>query len=428
MDRWRSVQLPSFDPGEVARCFRLDGGRTVATLSRLLGDIDLAEDALQDAYVTALERWRRDGCPRHPSAWILTTARNHAINRLRRERTGRAKVQRAILLEQTAFVDDALEDESMPALHDDRLELMFACCHPALSVEARVALTLRTLGGLTKDEVADALIVSRVTMAQRLVRVKRKIREARVPFEVPAPEHLPQRLHDVCTVIYLIFNEGYSASGGENLVRRELCDEAIRLCRVLVRLMPAEPELLGLLALMLFMDSRRDARIAADGSLLPLPEQDRTRWNGPQIIEADTALREADRHRAVGPYQLQAHIAQIHAAAATGEQVDWPAIVALYEQLERLQPSPVIALNRAVAVGFAHGPGAALAVLESLPQADLTNYCFFHLARANALQELGHVDEAISAYEAAIANTQNSVQERHLRSRIASLREEPKPT
>jgi RNA polymerase sigma-70 factor, ECF subfamily len=413
--------LSTCDPrDEVARCFRADGGRTVATLSRLLGDIDLAEDALQEACVTALERWPRDGFPTHPSAWILTTARNAAINRLRRERTGREKAQLVTLLEGALRAGDAVEDDPMTGIPDDRLGMIFACCHPALSVESRIALTLRTLAGMTTWEIADALLVAHATMAQRLVRVKRKIRDTRIAFEVPAPERLPQRLNDVCTVLYLIFNEGYAATSGDRLVRRELCDEAIRLCRVLATLMPAEPEVLGLLALMLYTDSRRDARVAPDGSLVLLAEQDRDRWDRAQIADADLALEEAERHRVLGSYQLQARIARVHTVAASAADVDWWTIAGLYEQLEVLQPSPVIALNRAVAIGFARGPAAALAVLDALPRRDLDGYHHFHLARADALKRLGRVGEAVAAYEAALSRTQNAAQQRHLRSLIAS--------
>jgi RNA polymerase sigma-70 factor, ECF subfamily len=413
--------LSTCDPrDEVARCFRADGGRTIATLSRLLGDIDLAEDALQEAYVTALERWPRDGFPKHPSAWILTTARNAAINRLRRERTGREKAQRAALLECTQPIAEDVEDDAMSAIPDDRLGMIFACCHPALNVESRIALTLRTLAGMTTSEIADALLVAHATMAQRLVRVKRKIRDTRIPFDVPAPERLPQRLDDVCTVIYLIFNEGYAATSGDRLVRRELCDEAIRLCGVLATLMPAEPEVLGLLALMLYTDSRRDAREALDGSLVLLADQDRSRWNRAQIAEAGVALEAAERHRVLGAYLLQAQIAREHAVAVSVADVDWRKITELYERLELLQPSPIIALNRAVAIGYAHGPVAALAVLDALPRGDLDGYYLFHLARADTLKRLGRTSEAVAAYELALSRTQNAAQQRHLRSLIAS--------
>lgn len=406
---------------EVARCFRADRGRTVATLSRLLRDIDLAEDALQEAYLTALETWPRSGFPANTSAWILTTARNRAIDRLRRERTGREKIELAALLESAIPVTLETEDDLMTAVPDDRLALIFACCHPALAVEARIALTLRTLAGLTTEEIAEAFLLPHATMAQRLVRVKRKIRETRIPFEVPAPERLPERLDDVCTVLYLIFNEGYSASAGDSLVRQELCDEAIRLCRILSGLMPAEPEVLSLLALMLYADSRRSARVADDGSMVLFANQNRQRWNSAQIGEANSLLDEAARHRVVGPYQLQAHIAREHANAKSVEDVDWGLIVRLYEFLERIEPSPVIALNRAVALGFARGAQAGLAALDSLPRGDLETYHHFHVARADALERLGRIGEAQDAYEEACKYTKNATERRHLFERAAAL-------
>ncbi|HEY3675183.1 MAG TPA: sigma-70 family RNA polymerase sigma factor [Candidatus Tumulicola sp.] len=406
----------------VDRCFRDDAGRTVATLSRVLGDIDLAEDVLQEAYLTALERWPRDGFPTRPSAWILTTARNAAINRLNRERTGRDKAERAALLERAIPVSDVAEDDDdMNGMPDDRLGLIFACCHPALNVESRIALTLRTLAGMSTTEIADALLVAHATMAQRLVRVKRKIRDTRVAFAVPAPERLPERLNDVCTVLYLIFNEGYTATSGDSLMRHDLCDEATRLCRVLAALMPAEPEVLGLLALMLYTDARRDARVGADGSLVLLADQDRGRWNGAQIAQANRALEEAEKHRVLGSYLLQAQIAREHSVTSATD-VDWWKIAKVYEQLEALQPSPVIALNRAVAIGFACGPVAALALLDALPRGELDEYYPFHLARGDALERIGRVSEAIAAYELALERTQNVAQQRHLRSLIAKAR------
>jgi RNA polymerase sigma-70 factor (ECF subfamily) len=406
----------------VARCFREDAGRTVAALARAVGDLELAEDALQDAYLAALERWPRDGFPARPAAWIFTAARNRAIDRLRRERSGREKLARLTALEPLAPAPaDADDDAAVNGIPDERLGLIFACCHPALGIEARIALTLRALAGLTVEEIADAFLVPHVTMAQRLVRVKRKIRETAIPFDVPAAERLAERLDDVCTVLYLIFNQGYAASAGDRVVRHELCDEAIRLGRVLDALMPREPEVMGLLALMLYHDSRRDARVAADGSLVTLGDQDRTRWDADKIGEANGLLARAAQHGLVGPYQVQAAIAFTHSRATSANDVDWPSIAELYDHLERLVPTPIVALNRAVAIGFAHGAHAGLAALDALPVDALSDYHPYHVARADALTRLGRTAEARTAYEAAIARTQNDAERTHLRAKLRAV-------
>jgi RNA polymerase sigma-70 factor (ECF subfamily) len=403
-----------------ARCFREDAGRTVAALARAVGDLDLAEDALQDAYLAALERWPRDGFPSRPAAWIFTAARNRAIDRLRRERAGREKLARLTALA-PAPATDAGDDDVTSAIPDERLGLIFACCHPALGIEARIALTLRALAGLTVEEIADAFLVPHATMAQRLVRVKRKIRETAIPFDVPAAERLAERLDDACTVLYLIFNQGYAATAGDRLIRHELCDEAIRLGRTLNALMPQEPEVMGLLALMLYHDSRRDARVAADGSLVTLGDQDRTRWDARKIGEANGLIARAAQHGLVGPYQVQAAIAFTHSRATSANDVDWAAIAELYEHLERLAPSPVVALNRAVAIGFAHGAQAGLTALDALPAESLAGYHPYHVARADALARLGRSADARAAYEIAIARTQNDAERGHLRAKLRAV-------
>ncbi len=415
----------------VDRLFREESGRAVATLIRVLGDFDLAEESVQEAFVVALERWPRDGLPDNPGAWITTTARHRAIDRLRRAKRHDEKA--AILAREAraelslaadgrprgldAGPDDGSDD--MSPIADDRLRLIFTCCHPALSMDARVALTLRTLGGLTTPEIARAFLVPEVTLAQRLVRAKRKIRDAGIPYRVPPDHLLPERLEGVVHVLYLVFNEGYDASSGERLVRGDLCAEAIRLARVLASLMPDEPEALGLLALMLLHDARREARVDAAGELVLLVDQDRRSWDGARILEGRALLERALRMGRPGSYQIQAAIAAVHDEAATASATDWRQIVLLYDALLARGPSPIVALNRAAAVAMADGPERGLADMDGLSH-ELEGYAYFHAARADLLRRLGRADEARSAYEAALDLTANAAERSFLRRRIAA--------
>ncbi|MFE4195880.1 RNA polymerase sigma factor [Paenarthrobacter sp. NPDC056912] len=401
--------------------FRREYGRSLAVLVRVLGSIDAAEDAVQEAFLTAVELWPAQGIPPSPAGWIITTARNRAIDRLRRDEVGRAKHTESAILhsaQQEGVPEQALADVEEDAVEDDRLKLIFTCCHPALSMEARVALTLRLLGGLTTPEIAKAFLVPESTMAQRIVRAKSKIRNARIPYRVPSGAELSDRLGGVLAVVYLIFNEGHTASSGSALVRPELCTEAIRLGRLLVELMPDEAEAYGLLALMLFSESRRPARTSASGQLVVLAEQDRSRWDVVLVHEAQDIVRRCLRRGMPGPYQIQAAIQAVHSDAPDSRLTDWLQILALYDQLLVFQSSPVVVLNRAVAVAEVEGPTAALAVVDQLP---LGSYYLFHAVRADLLRRLGRVDDARLAYAAALELTENAAEQEFLDRRLSSL-------